>query len=196
MNIDKNIDIDSDSDEYIDLSNNIKDNLKHIFQFHLFDNKLLIKYIGKSSIIPDIIIMENFGSESNMCLYNCVYSHEELELKSKSEYIIESEFEYKLEKNDIEYDNIDNNNENKTSMLYPIIKLVIKKHGKYSISSIAIKLNQNIIYEKEIKEWELYFIENDILNKDCIKTKKIEKNINPSNILEKLIKLSLYIKDE
>jgi len=85
LNLNLDSDSESDSDEYIDLSSYVGDNLKHMFQFHLIDKKLLIKHIGKSSDTPDIIIMENFGPESNMSLYNCVYSHDELEsIKTES----------------------------------------------------------------------------------------------------------------
>ena len=81
MMIDNNVNLDynSDSDEYIDISSKIQDNTEHIFQFQLDNEKLFLKYIGKSSTIPDIIIKENFGQESNMSLYNCIYSYNELE---------------------------------------------------------------------------------------------------------------------
>ena len=165
LDSDSDSDLDSDSDEYIDLSNHIENNLKHIFQFHLHNEKLLIKHIGKSSEIPDIIIMENFGPESNMFLYNCVYSSDELDIKKDT---------------------------SETDLYFPIIKLIIKHNlNNHVISSIAIKLNQNIVYESEITEWELYWIENSSFSKEIFKTKKLEKNINPTNILENLIKLSI-----
>lgn len=158
----------SDSDEYIDLSSYVEDNLKHMFQFHLMDEKLLIKHIGKSSDTPDIIIMENFGPEKNMSLYNCVYSHNELESVKNNE------------------------NVNNLKLFFPIVKLIVKNNNEsYTISSIAIKLKQQIVYEKEIEDWDLYWVENSSSDKEMFKTKKIEKNINPTNILENLVKLSL-----
>lgn len=182
---DLNLDSDSDSDEYIDLSSYVEDDLKHMFQFHLMDEKLLIKHIGKSSDTPDIIIMENFGPESNMSLYNCVYSHDELEsiktetINNNNNIILtnENEFEDKLDH---------------LKLFFPIIKLVVKQNSeKNVISCIAIKLNQEIVYEKEIGDWDLYWIEFSSSNKETFKTKKLHKNINPQNILENLIKLSI-----
>ena len=190
--IDSNSDLDSDSDEYIDLSNYVESDLKHMFQFHLIDEKLLIKHIGKSSDTPDIIIMENFGPESNMSLYNCVYSHDELEsIKteiSNDDNIIltngdklENELENELE------DNLEH-----LKLFFPIVKLIVKPNQETNIiSCIAIKLNQEIVYEKEIEDWDLYWIKFSSSNKETFKTKKIEKNINPKNILENLIKLSI-----
>jgi hypothetical protein len=64
--------------------------------------------------------------------------------------------------------------------------------NEFIISSIAIKLNQTIEYEKPIELWELYWVQN-IQSDDFIKTKKIEKDINSTNIIEKLIEYSLNI---
>ena len=173
-NDNNNINDNSDSDEYIDLSTCFEDNLKNIFQFHLIDEKLLIKHIGKSSDTPDIIIMENFGPNSNMSLYNCVYSNEELESIKNMDLIYE------------------NNNSKNHKIFFPIVKLIIKNNiDNYQISSIVVKLNQEIVYDSEIKDWELYLIENSSLNKEYFKEKKLDKNINPSNILENIIKLSI-----
>ena len=181
-------DLDSDSDEYIDLSNYMENDLKHVFQFHLMNEKLLIKHIGKSSDTPDIIIMENFGPDSNMSLYNCVYSHDELEsIKtdiSNDDNIILTNG-HKLE-NELE-DNLEH-----LKLFFPIVKLIVKLNQDTNIIyCIAIKLNQEIVYEKEIKEWDLYWIEYSSSNKETFKTKKIEKDINPTNILEHLILYSL-----
>jgi hypothetical protein len=77
-------------------------------------------------------------------------------------------------------------------LFFPIVKLIIKNNEKnYIISSIVVKLNQKIVYDDEIKEWDLYWIKNSSSNKEYFYTKKLEKNINPSNILENLIKLSI-----
>lgn len=188
-------DSDSDSDEYIDLSNYVENDLKHMFQFHLMDEKLSIKHIGKSSDTPDIIIMENFGPESNMSLYNCVYSHDELEIiktdLSKDNDIILTNEDKHIEKEDRFGDRLEDELSH-LKLFFPIVKLIIKPNQETNvISCIAIKLNQEIVYEKEITEWDLYWIEYSSLNKETFKTKKIEKNINPKNILENLIKLSV-----
>ena len=188
---DSDSDSDTDSDEYIDLSNYMESDLKHMFQFHLIDEKLLIKHIGKSSDAPDIIIMENFGPDSNMSLYNCVYSHDELETIKKKNcndniiLINEIKLETGLE------DNIEDNIED-LKLFFPIVKLIVKPNQETNIiSCIAIKLNQEIVYEKEIVKWDLYWIEYSSSNKETFKKKRIEKNINPKNILENLIKLSI-----
>jgi hypothetical protein len=184
-------DSDTDSDEYIDLSSCVENDLKHIFQFHLINEKLLIKHIGKSSDTPDIIIMENFGPESNMSLYNCVYSHEELE-SVKTTLLDNNDNPDKIPEENP--DKIPDKNPEHHKLFFPIIKLIVRNDiENYTISSIVVKLNQEIVYEKEIELWELYWIENSSLNKEYIKTIKIEKNINPTNILENLIKLSIGV---
>lgn len=174
-----NSNTDTDSDEYIDLSEYIEDNLKHIFQFQINNEILVLKYIGKSSDTPDIIIMENFGPNSNMCLYNCVYSHEELESVKKPEPISESND--KLDKS---------NNLEQLELFFPIIKLVVKEQDNIIISSIAIRLEQEIIFDNVINEWKLYWVSNSNTS-EYIKTLKLEKDINSTNILEQIIKLSL-----
>lgn len=175
---------DSDSDEYVDLSEYIEDNIKHIFQFHINNEKLSLKYIGKSSDTPDIIIMENFGPESNMCLYNCVYSHQELESIKKSETNTDNKIIIQANK-----DNVDDNLE-QLRLFFPIIKLVVKESDNTIISSIAVKLEQEIVFDGEINKWGLYWVSNS--NKsEYIKTLKLEKNINPTNILEQIIHYSL-----
>lgn len=176
---------DSDSDEYVDLSEYIEDNLKHIFQFHINNEKLFLKYIGKSSDTPDIIIMENFGPEKNMCLYNCVYSHDELESIKKSE---TNPYDDKIiiqVKSNGQADNLE-----QLKLFFPIIKLVVKESDNTIISSIAIKLEQEIVFNDVINKWSLYWVSNS--NKsEYIKTLKLEKNINPTNILEQIIHYSL-----
>lgn len=180
--------LDSDSDEYVDLSEYIEDNLKHIFQFHINNEKLFLKYIGKSSDTPDIIIMENFGPEKNMCLYNCVYSHQELE--SVKKYETNPENKIIIQSNHVNIDeNMDENME-QLRLFFPIIKLVVKESDNTIISSIAIKLEQEIVFDGIINEWSIYWVSNS--NKsEYIKTLKLEKNINPTNILEQIIHCSL-----
>lgn len=177
-------DLDSDSDDYVDLSDYVQDNLKHIFQFHINNEKLSLKYIGKSSDTPDIIIMENFGPEKNMSIYNCVYSHEELESIKKSESNPDGKIIIQVEPND-QVDNLE-----QLRLFFPIIKLVVKESDNTIISSIAIKLKQEIAFDGMINEWSLYWVSNS--NKsEYIKTLKLEKNINPTNILEQLIHYSI-----
>lgn len=182
--LDNDSDSDSDSDEYVDLSEYIEDNLKHIFQFHINNEKLSLKYIGKSSDTPDIIIMEKFGPESNMCLYNCVYSHQELEFIKKSETNTDNKIIIQANQ-----DNVDDNLE-QLRLFFPIIKLVVKESDNTIISSIAVKLEQEIVFDGEINKWGLFWVSNS--NKsEYIKTLKLEKNINPTNILEQIIHHSL-----
>jgi len=186
FNSDNNIDNDSDidSDEYVDLSDYVEDNLKHIFQFQINNEKLSLKYIGKSSDTPDIIIMENFGPESNMSLYNCVYSHEELKLIKKAETNHDSKIIIQIKRDNVD-DNLD-----QLRLFFPIIKLVVKESDNTIISSIAIKLEQEIVFDGIINEWSLYWVSNSN-NSEYIKTLKLEKNINPTNILEHIIHHSL-----
>ena len=175
---------DTDSDEYVDLSSYIEDKLKHIFQFHLNNEKLSFKYIGKSSDTPDIIIMENFGPESNMCLYNCVYSHDELESIKKLETNSDNKIIVQINPNSQE-DNLE-----QLRLFFPIIKLVIKEKNNTIITSIAIKLEQEIVYDGSIENWSLYWVKNSNIS-EYIKLIKLEKNINPTNILEQIIKLTV-----
>lgn len=190
-NSDSNFESDSESDldQYIDLSSQIENNTSHIFQFHLSNDKLILKYIGKSTFAPDIIIKENFGSESNMSLYNCVYTQEELE-----SYNID-ENQQNLEYGKDEQNQMDN-------LVFPLVKLITyEKNNKQTnqeksdepiikISSIVVKINQKIKYETEFNNWDLYWVEN-IQSEEYVKMVEIDKNINHKNILEKLIELSI-----
>lgn len=161
-----NSDNNSDSDEYIDLSSQIEDTTSNIFQFHLNSISLNLKFIGKSSYAPDIIIKENFGPDGNLSLYNCVYTQEEL----------------------------DNMLTNSNELFFPLVKLIKKEYINNEelriISSIAVKINQEIKYQTEILEWELYWVQN-YQSDDYIKSIKLDKDINQENILEKLIQFSI-----
>lgn len=183
-NSDFNSDSNSDTDKYIDLSSYVEDDLKNIFQFQPNDDKLIIKYIGKSSDTPDIIIMENFGSKSNTSLYNCVYSYDELESIKN--------IELEQDNKDLIQSNKDNQCDNleQLKLFFPIIKLITNEKDNIITSSIAIKLEQDIIYDDDIIKWKLYWVENS-QKSDYIKTLEIKKNINPSNIIEKIIYYSL-----
>lgn len=211
------MDENSDSDEYIDLSTCMNDDLNKIYQFNLTDEKLSIKYIGKSSVIPEIIIVENFGPDLNMSLYSCVYSYNELisinnnEFKNNNKDNDDNDNDDKdnddnddndnnKDNNDTDNDKDENDNDDKddeeqdlkySTFFFPIVKLVKNKTDNCVISCIVVKLNQDIEFDKDINDWDLYFIENSSLNKEYIKTKKIEKNINSTNIIESIVKLSL-----
>ena len=166
--IDKNInevanldlDLDSDSDEYIDLSTNLELGLESIYQFIINENKLELKYIGKFTKAPDIIIKEKFGLDSNMSLYSCVYTFDEL-TKTKSD-----------------------------ELFFPLVKLITQNKSNIVITCIAIKLINIIDINKNIEDWELYWLENKS-DSEHIKMCKIEKNINSSNIVENLIGYSV-----
>lgn len=180
---------DTDTDEYVDLIDMVKDETLELYQFQINMDKLILKLIGKSSIAHDIIIKENFGPNSSMSLYNCIYTNEELDLFIQNKQIKSNE------------KNIDYSEDDMMDLFFPLIKLVKvinniqdnnidNKQVNFIISSIAIKLKQNIVLDKEISEWELYWVQNE-KNNDNIKTLKLEKNINTENILEKLLELSL-----
>ena len=155
---DRNSNIDSDSDEYVDLSSNLDSESEDIYQFIINDDKLELKHIGKFTKAPDIIIKENFGPESNMNLFSCVYTFGELTTKSDE-------------------------------LFFPLVKLVVKNVTNIVITCIAIKLT-NIQVDKPINEWDLYWLENKS-DLEHIKMCKIEKNINSTNIIEKLIGYSV-----
>ena len=82
---------------------------------------------------------------------------------------------------------------NSDTLFYPLVKLIIKKNTNNIIISFAIKLLKQIDINNLINEWELYLIINNSIEKD-IQISKIEKNINPTNIINKLIEFSLDIK--
>ncbi len=160
-------DTDSDSDEYVDLSLNINLESESIYQFVINENKLELKHVGRFTKAPDIIIKEKFGPESNMSLYSCVYTLNELTTKSDE-------------------------------LFFPLVKLVVQTMSNVIITCISIKLTSSIepdnlvnnLVSNLINEWELYWLENKS-DSEHIKMCKIEKNINPSNIIEKLVGYSV-----
>lgn len=132
--------------------------------------------------------MENFGPDSNMSLYNCVYSHEELESVKKNEAGLELGLELGLDEKSIiqidpdeQFDNLE-----QLRLFFPIIKLVVKEQENIIISSIAVKIEQEIVYDMEIDEWSLHWVSNSNIS-DYIQTLKLDKNINPGNILKGII---------
>lgn len=158
-NIDQHTESESDSDEYVDLSSNLESKTEDIYQFVINEHNLEVKHIGKFTKAPDIIIKENFGPESNMNLFSCVYTYSELTTQSDE-------------------------------LFFPLVKLIVKNISNIVITCIAIKLTKPVLNEKSINEWDLYWLENKS-DLEHIKMCKIEKNINPTNILEKLIGYSV-----
>jgi hypothetical protein len=158
-NLNLDSDSDSDSDEYVDLSSNIESKSEDIYQFLVVENKLELKHIGKFTKAPDIIIKENFGPNSNMNLFSCVYTFSEITTKSDE-------------------------------LFFPLVKLVVKNEINIIITCIAIKLIKPVMIENSINEWDLYWLENKS-DTEHIKMCKIEKNINSTNIIEKLIGYSV-----
>ncbi len=163
-------DKDSNSEEeYINLEDVIQEQLdgvevKNIYQIQLNLEKLVIKHISQHYVSPDIIIQEDFGSENQYSLYSCVYTEEELE-------------------------------KNNNTMFYPLVKLIenYKKddtNSKIIIYSIAVKFNYTFSLKsdlnKDINDFKLFLVANE-QNKENVYTKEIEKNINSSNIIEKLL---------
>ena len=161
LNVNVNVDSDSESDwdEYVDLSLKFQSESEDVYQFTLNNEKLELKNVGKFTKTPDIIIKEKFGPESNMNLYSCVYAQHELMIETDE-------------------------------LFFPLVKLVIESKTNVIITCIAIKLNQplqiNNGNNNEINIWELYWLENKS-DSEHIKTLKIEKNIDSTNIIEKLI---------
>lgn len=149
----------SDSDEYVDLSSNIESKSEDVYQFIIENNKLELRHIGKFTMAPDIIIKQNFGPKSNMSLFSCVYTYNELTTQSDE-------------------------------LFFPLVKLVIKNELNVITTCIAIKLIDYVQVDKPINEWDLYWLENKS-NLEHIKMCKIEKNINPTNIIEKIIGYSV-----
>jgi hypothetical protein len=119
-----------------------------------------LKLIGVGSDVPDIIIKENFGPNSNLNLYSCVFSYNEIISGVNGGYF------------------------------FPLIRLIQISTDFTKINSISIQCTQcthtqpitNLIFG----EWELYWTE-EYDNQPEIKTLKIDKNITSSNIIEKLI---------
>lgn len=181
LDFDSNFDSnsDSDSDEYIDLSSHISSESQDIYQFIVNDDKLELKHIGKFTKAPDIVIKEKFGPDSNMDLFSCVYTYSE----------ITSESELETDSNEL---------------FFPLVKLIVQNKSNVIITCISIKLTKPVQIEKIINnndnknnnyecdyEWELYWLENKS-DSEHIKICKIEKNINPLNIIEKLIGYSVH----
>ena len=73
--------------------------------------------------------------------------------------------------------------------MYPIIKLINKEKDNEYTSSIGIKFIEKIDLEKNLKDFELYFVKN-LEKSEFIINLKINEEINKDNIIEKIIELS------
>ncbi len=167
LNLNSDSESNSDSEEYVDLSFHIESNAENIFQFNLNGIELTLKHIGKCTQAPDIILKENFGPESNMNLFSCVYTQSEIFNAESDE------------------------------LFFPLVRLIRKTNTNVIINCLAVKLSKESEIQTQIisdsipiVNWEIYWIEN-ISDQEHIKTCKIEKNINSSNIIEKLIGYSI-----
>jgi hypothetical protein len=88
------------------------------------------------------------------------------------------------------YSCVYNNNEIiNNKIMYPIIKLINKEKDNEYTSSIGIKFIEKIDLEKNLKDFELYFVKN-LEKSEFIINLKINEEINKDNIIEKIIELS------
>jgi hypothetical protein len=145
---------DKTDETYINVEEMIKTTLKNIYQIQLNNDNLIIKHVGKSSEIPDIIIKENFGNNKNLNLYSCIYSTNEFDIMKTT-----------------------NNKDN----FLPIIKLIEKGETENNIYSICVKLNTDIKFNEIITEFDIYLT---FITKNYVNNILIEKNINSENIIE------------
>jgi hypothetical protein len=170
---DSDSDSDTDPDQYINLEeyigSQIPEENKNIYQIQLNNDTLIIKKISEHYILPDIIIKEDFGPESQFSLYSCVYMETELEKNNNQIY-------YPLIKL---VEKITNGKEEIGQNQEQIIT--------YSIGikfSNQLDLKQNKI--QEIKDFKVFLIANK-KSKENVYTTEIPKDINQFNIIEKLI---------
>ena len=156
--IKEQINIDSDDEQYIDINDILKAQLKNIYQIQINNESLIIKHIGSGSHVPDIIIKEGFGKNNNLSLYNCVYMETELEF-------LKTEL---------------NNNK-----FLPIVKLVEKTGTDIKIYSLSVKINSLVNFNELITNFNIYLTYS--LSTDYINQIELDKNINSSNIIEKML---------
>ena len=170
-NSNSNSDSDSDPDKYINLEEYVKtqildEEIKNIYQIQLNNDILIIKKISEHYVSPDIIIKENFGSNSEFSLYSCVYMEKELEQNNNQIY-------YPLIK-----------------LVEKIINGKDEKQEQIITYSIGIKFSNPFDLEqnknKEIIDFKVFLIANKRSNEN-VYTKEIIKDINQFNIIEKLI---------
>ncbi len=148
----------TDEEEYIDINDILYENLKRIYQIQMENEKIIIKHIGTSSHVPDIIIKEDFGKKNNLNLYSCIYTNEDIDfLKNK---IDEDKF-------------------------LPIIKLVEKSELENKIYSISIKIKCLLNYNEHLTDFSTYLTYST--NNSYIYNVELEKDINSQNIVEKML---------
>lgn len=148
------VDSSEEEDSFINVDEILKSRLKKIFQIQINENSLLIKHIGMGSDVPDIIIKEDFGKNNNLNLYNCIYTETDL------------------------IDKVDNTH------FLPIMKLVEKTNNFNKIYTISVKLNENIVLDNSINDFDIYLTY--MVTKDFFEHIKLDKDINSHNIIEKL----------
>jgi len=143
-----------EEETFVNVDEILKSRLKKIFQIQINENSLLIKHIGMGSDVPDIIIKEDFGKNNNLNLYNCIYTETDL------------------------IDKVDNTH------FLPIMKLVEKTNNFNKIYTISVKLNENIVLDNAINDFDIYLTY--MVTKDFFEHIKLDKDINSQNIIEKL----------
>jgi hypothetical protein len=163
----------SDSEEnYINVEDLIEKSVENIYQLQINNNILIIKHIGSGSNPPDMIIKENFGIQNKMSLYSCLYGETELTELTES-------------------------NKENANLYIPIVKLINQLDNE--IYSISVNINQFDIGIQQTEDFDINFTYGQIANPH-FNFKKLDKNINPSNIveivLENIINLGRLILDK
>jgi hypothetical protein len=189
VDINKISDSDSESDEYIDLDEIVKEQDKeknNIYQIQITEEGMMIKLVGKESYVPDVIIQENFGPDNKLSLYSCLYEEDDFILQIKKEDLenksgIQDEIKEQLESNQDD------------GFYHPLIKLVERSGESYIIYSIVVKF-KDLVFNTNIKDYELFIVFNKYSD-DFVYTNPIEKNIDSKNIVEKIIEYYNHIND-
>jgi len=155
--------VDSDatesSDDFINVEDLIEKSVENIYQLQIKNHILEIKHIGTGSSPPDMIIKENFGLDNKMSLYSCLYSENDL---------------FQL-----------HNSKTKNNDIYiPIIKLI--NNLDMEIYSISVNIHQFDTTIQQTDNFDIFFTYAQISNPQ-FNSKKLDKNINPSNIVEVII---------
>lgn len=150
----ESLELSSEEETFVNVDEILKSSLKNIFQIQINENSLLIKHIGMGSDVPDIIIKEDFGKNNNLNLYNCIYTESDLVNK------------------------VDNTH------FLPIMKLVEKSNDFNKIYTISVKLNENIVLNNSINNFDIYLTY--MITEDFFEHVKLDKDINSLNIIEKL----------
>lgn len=148
------LELSSEEETFVNVDEILKSSLKKIFQIQINEKSLFIKHIGMGSDVPDIIIKEDFGKNNNLNLYNCIYTESDL------------------------IDKVDNTH------FLPIMKLVEKSNDFNKIYSISVKLNEDIVLDNTIYNFDIYLTY--MVTKDFFEHIKLDKDINSQNMIEKL----------